>query len=81
MVGCTYGSLGNAPFHHLFRGRVDGDLAAAVDHAVADDGLGVDWEWGRGFVCVDCRSGGHFAVRFETWVGKGIAVYSATGRR
>jgi len=39
--------------------RVHAYAAGAVDHAVADDGLGVDGEWRRGFVGFDGGAGGH----------------------
>lgn len=37
-------------FNHGFRLGIDGDLTGTIDHAVADDGLGVDGQRRRSFV-------------------------------
>lgn len=49
----------DAPFNHCLRLGIHSDLTGTVDHAIANDGLRVDGEWGRGFVSLHCNSCRH----------------------
>ena len=46
--------------------RTHAYAAGTVDHSIADDGLGEEWEGRRGFVRFYCDSGGH--CDFGGWV-------------
>lgn len=52
-------AITNPTFDQRLRGRTDAYAAGTVDHAIADDGLGEEWEGRRGFIGFDCNSGGH----------------------
>lgn len=55
----TYGAVCDSAFYDGFGFGVHGYLAGAIDHSIADYGLGEDGERGWGGGGVDSGSGGH----------------------